>query len=58
MNKLEIEDFLLEAENAVFKEKNELSPPELNELRDIESSTTDPSVVARIKKIREEHYKL
>lgn len=53
----EISDTLSEMEQNL-SERNELAPFDMNTLRDIETSVSDPNIVERIKKIRHanEHF--
>lgn len=55
MNAIEIADFLNHAESIVKENNGELSPPDLNILREIETSTTDVNISQRIKEIRNLH---
>lgn len=55
MTAVEIHDFLKYAERVVAQKNGELPPPDINTLREIETSTTDHSISSRIQKIREQH---
>jgi hypothetical protein len=55
MNSIEIEDFLKHAESIVKETNGELSPPDLNILQEIETSTTDSNISERIREIRSRH---
>lgn len=50
----EILDILSEMEKSL-SEGNELAPFDMNQLRDIETSTTDSSIKERIQKIRKQN---